>query len=122
MIDPTIVDGHRCLAVLISERDLRDQCALVGRARWDGSALWLDGQASTNPVQVFTPGRRAVLLKVTPDILDALVDGTEYGPELTPLVKDAEFIAFSYADQLPASGIAIPGALAHAFVPNWKTS
>ena len=72
MIDPAQVNGHRCLVIVTSTRDLGDQLATVGLGRWDGAALWLDRPGVSKPVQIVAPGGQAVIVEMTPAILKRL--------------------------------------------------
>ncbi len=119
-MDPALVHEHRVLAVFISGNDPRDQCVLGGKARWDGSALWLNARDLPEPLLILKPGAHALLVKVTPDLLAAFTEGTEHGAELGPIVNEAEFVSFSEVTHMPVGALSIPGAFAQALVPHWR--
>ena len=119
-MDPQLAHERRVVAVFISRNDPRDQRVLAGTARWDGSALWLDANDVPEPLLILKPGVQALLVRVTPDVLVAFKEGTEYSAGLGHFVDDAEFVSFSQVAHTHGNAVSIPGAFSDALLPSWK--
>ena len=117
---PALAHERRLLAVFISRSDPRDQSVLLGKARWDGTALWLDAGDVSEAVLILGPGAEALLLPATSELRSAFAEGTEYGVELGALVRDADFISCTEVMRMPFGALSVPGACSQAFVPSWK--
>ena len=120
-IDPSLAHSRRLLAFFVSQADPNDQRALSGVARWDGSALWIDGTGSPEKaVLVAGTGAKVLIGEVTDLMREALREDTGYGAELESLVEGIELVSFSHVSQMPENGLRIPGAFTQAFVPGWR--
>jgi hypothetical protein len=80
-MDPALAHGHSLLAVLISRSDPRDQGVLLGTARWDGSALWLEGGDLAEAVLIIGVEAKTLLVRATSELRAVFTEGTEYSAE-----------------------------------------
>ena len=119
-MDPSLAHERRLLAVFISRSDPRDQSVLLGKARWDGTVLWLDAGDVSEAVLILDPDTDALLLPATSELRSAFTVGTEYGMELGALVRDADFISCTEVTRMPFGALSVPGAFSQAFVPGWR--
>ena len=119
-LDSQLAHGRRLLVIMISPRDSEDQYAISGIARWDGASLWLDRDEYSEPVLLTNPGARLLLFDITTQIGLALRDSVRNVAMPAGWVTNADCLALTPLDRMPAGAVAVPGAVGHAHVPEWK--
>ena len=115
-LDSQLAHGRRLLVVLISPRDHQDQYAISGIARWDGASLWLDSDASREPMLLTRPGSRLLLSDLTTETRLALRGGPLKQTVTAGWLESAECLALAPLDRMPPGAIAVPGAVSQAVV------
>lgn len=113
-LDSQLAHGRRLLVIMISPRDHQDQYVISGIARWDGASLWLDADASREPILLTRPGSRLLLSDLTPETRLALRGGPLQGRVPAAWLDSADCLALEPLDRMPPGAIAAPGAVSKA--------